>query len=167
MGSSEPRLELLTSKSYLELPSSLVHHPVSTSLPRIPVLTYIRLFYYVTLLLFSATASLPATPIKCSIQPLPNPTPCLPSLLVFRARVGSGLNECLKLQELHSWLVTHKMPCDSSRAMLHPCHAPVTHIVVRTHTLTHRPFNGAAGTPSTCSIHNYLNNLSESCRELD
>lgn len=64
---------------------------------------------------------------------LPHPSPPLWCLGRGWARV---LNGSLKLQELHSWLVTHRMPCDSSKALLHPCYAPVTHIVVRTHALT-------------------------------
>lgn len=50
------------------------------------------------------------------------------------------LNGCLKLQELHCWLVTHWMQCDSLSAWLHSPFPPVTHIVVRTRAHTEESF---------------------------
>lgn len=94
----------------------------------------------------------PILPLFCSLptgtcQPLPTtplhiescPTQPCPFLLPagFGFRVGRGSSGSLRLQELHSWLVTHRRPCDSSKDMLHPSYAPVTHILVRKH-VTHK-----------------------------
>lgn len=98
---------------------------------------------YFTPLLFSATPSLPTTPINSPVllhPALPLPSSSSPStsssLMVFGARVGWGFWMGVS-NFRNSWFVTHRTLCDSSKAMLHPCYAPVTHIVVRKHVLTH------------------------------
>lgn len=72
----------------------------------------------------------------------------------------SNFRNCIVGWLLTGCHVTHQRPCCTHATLL-------LHILWCTQTQSHRPFSGAAGTPFSCSIHNYLNNLSESCKELD